>query len=132
MNIIEEGNGATCNKGDTVYARYSGKLTNGREFDSSGSDPLSFKVGAGRVIRAWDEAFVGLKVGCKARIIAPPEYAYGDRDVGNGLIPANSTLIFDIEVVGVNDYIPDAKPEPEVSSPAEKSHDDNRPSNFES
>ena len=125
--IIEEGTGATVNKGDTVYALYSGKLTNGREFDNSGAEPLSFVVGAGRVIRAWDEAFVGLKVGCKARIITPPEFAYGDREIGNGLIPANSTLIFDIEVVGVNEYPPSEDQEP--VHPVE--HDSNRPANFE-
>ena len=74
---------------------------NGFEFDNNldeDDEAFTFQVGNGEVIRAWDEAFVGLKQGTVARIITPPDYAYGDQDVGDGLIPPNSTLMFDFVV----------------------------------
>ena len=78
-------------------------LTNGRRFDASvdRGEPLRFTVGAGRVIKCWDKGFVGLKVGTEATLTCPPDYAYGNQDVGGGLIPANSTLIFKVQVVDI-------------------------------
>lgn len=58
--------------------------------------PFSFKLGVGQVIKGWDEGVAQMSVGQKSKITCPPDYAYGNQDVGNGLIPANSTLIFDV------------------------------------
>ena len=63
--------------------------------------PLSFIVGVGKVIKGWDQGVLGMKVGGKRTLLIPPQMGYGDKDVGNGLIPANSTLLFDIELVEV-------------------------------
>ena len=75
---------------------------NGQKFDSSydRGQPLEFVVGAGQVIKGWDEGFLKLKVGAKARLTCPPEYAYGAAGAG-GVIPPNATLIFDVELVAI-------------------------------
>ena len=102
--ITTQGTGEEVKAGDKIDAHYSGTLaSNGQKFDSSydRGQPLTFVVGAGQVIKGWDEGFVGLKVGTKATITCPPDYAYGQQGVGNGLIPPNSTLIFEIEVVAI-------------------------------
>ena len=104
VNVTSEGNGAVVQAGNTIKAHYTGTLkSNNKKFDSSHdrNEPLSFKVGAGQVIKGWDQGFVGLKVGTKAIITCPPDYAYGDAGVGNGLIPGGATLIFDVEVVEI-------------------------------
>ena len=96
----EEG-GYKLQKGDQVFAHYSGTLVNGQKFDSSydRGQPLPFKVGAGQVIKCWDEGFVGLAKGAKAKLVCPPDYAYGSRKMGK--IPPNSPLLFSIEVVDI-------------------------------
>ena len=102
--VTQEGNGPVVQAGNKIKAHYSGTLqSNGKKFDSSydRGQPLEFQVGAGQVIKGWDEGFVGLKVGSKATLTCPPDYAYGNQSVGGGLIPANSTLIFEVEVVGI-------------------------------
>ena len=75
----------------------------GRKFDSSHdrNQPFSFPLGAGHVIRGWEQGVPGMKVGGKRRLVIPPSLAYGARNVGNGLIPPNSTLLFEIELLAV-------------------------------
>lgn len=95
------GTGATAETGDTITAHYVGHLPDGRIFDSSldRNQPISFTLGTGQVIRGWDEGLVGMKVGGKRILTISPEYGYGNRAVG--AIPANSTLIFEVELLGV-------------------------------
>jgi FKBP-type peptidyl-prolyl cis-trans isomerase len=99
--INEKGNGKKPNNGDKVVVHYTGKLTNNTVFDSSvkRGTPFSFKLGADQVIKGWDEAVLLLQVGDKATIKFGPELGYGDRALGP--IPANSTLIFDLELLDV-------------------------------
>jgi peptidylprolyl isomerase len=98
---IQEGDGATPAAGEVVKVNYSGWLQGGGLFDSSlnpGRSPFTFTLGAGNVIKAWDEGLALMKVGGIYRIIAPPELAYGEAGSGS-TIPPNSTLIFDIAVL---------------------------------
>ncbi|HKU50956.1 MAG TPA: FKBP-type peptidyl-prolyl cis-trans isomerase, partial [Nitrospira sp.] len=78
------------------------KFQDGRVFDSSISrgEPISFPLGAGRVIKGWDEGIALMKVGGKAQLVIPPHLGYGERGAG-GVIPPNSTLVFDVELVSV-------------------------------
>ncbi len=100
---INSGNGASPKNGDTVVVHYTGWLTDGVKFDSSvdRNDPFSFVLGTGQVIQGWDEGVATLKVGDKARFTIPPELAYG-KDGYPGLIPPNSTLIFEVELLGIS------------------------------
>jgi len=103
IKTLKQGDGAVAKAGDTVSVHYTGWLMNGKKFDSSvdRDKPFQFELGAGRVIKGWDQGVEGMHVGEKRELIIPPEMAYGDRDVGNGLIPANSTLKFDVELLGI-------------------------------
>ena len=102
------GTGASPTKGQTIQAHYTGRLTNGRVFDSSydRGSPLKFKVGVRQVIQGWDDGILGaegiegMKVGGKRVLIIPPELGYGARGAG-GVIPGNATLQFDVELVAV-------------------------------
>jgi FKBP-type peptidyl-prolyl cis-trans isomerase FkpA len=101
------GTGRTAQAGDNVSVHYTGWLHNpdgskGKKFDSSvdRGQPFVFPLGGGRVIKGWDEGVAGMKQGGKRTLIIPANLAYGDREVGGGLIPAGSTLIFDVELVG--------------------------------
>jgi FKBP-type peptidyl-prolyl cis-trans isomerase len=100
---VEEGSGAQAEAGKTVSVHYTGKFQDGRVFDSSISRgaPITFPLGAGRVIRGWDEGIALMKVGGKAQLIVPPHLAYGERGAG-GVIPPNTTLVFDVELVSVD------------------------------
>ncbi|OYU94307.1 MAG: peptidylprolyl isomerase [Bacteroidetes bacterium B1(2017)] len=97
--VTELGKGKKVEVGDKVTAHYTGRLTDGVKFDSSKdrNQPFSFKVGAGMVIKGWDEGFALLNVGDKAVFTIPPAIAYGERNMGT--IPPNSTLVFDVEVL---------------------------------
>ena len=99
---IKIGEGSEVKKFDIVTVNYTGTLEDGTKFDSSlnpGRTPFRFTVGAGQVIKGWDEGLMGMKVGGKRKLTIPPELGYGSRD--NGPIPANSTLIFDIDLLGI-------------------------------
>jgi peptidylprolyl isomerase len=100
---IREGTGAVATRGQSVTVHYTGWLENGKKFDSSvdRGEPFTFKLGAHEVITGWDEGVAGMKVGGKRQLKIPPEAGYGARNVGNGLIPPNSTLIFDVELLKV-------------------------------
>jgi FKBP-type peptidyl-prolyl cis-trans isomerase len=100
--ITEQGTGAQLKAGDNVIINYTGLLTNGMKFDSSldRGEAFSFPLGAGRVIKGWDEGVQKLRVGDKATLIIPPSLGYGARGAG-GVIPPEATLIFIVEVMGV-------------------------------
>ena len=94
---------AVAKAGDNVKMLYTGYLTNGTEFDSTakhGNEPFGFKLGSGQVIKGWDEGVAGMKVGEKRKLVIPPDLGYGAQGAG-GVIPPNSTLIFDVELVGI-------------------------------
>jgi len=97
--------GLPAKAGDVLVMNYTGRLTNGTVFDSNVDqkfghvEPFEFTLGAGQVIKGWDEGLVGMKVGEKKTLTISPENAYGNR--ANGSIPANSTLIFDVELVEI-------------------------------
>ena len=101
--ITQNGTGAQLKAGDTVQVHYTGLLTSGVKFDSSldRGEPFPFPLGAGRVIKGWDEGVQKLRVGDRATFFIPPTLGYGAKGAG-GVIPPNATLIFIIEVVGVN------------------------------
>ena len=100
------GTGAEATKGKKVSVHYTGWLYNndakGAKFDSSldRGQPFSFALGAGQVIRGWDEGVAGMKIGGKRTLIIPPDLGYGARGAG-GVIPPNATLMFDVELLGV-------------------------------
>ena len=103
--IIEDlvvGQGVEAKEGNVITVNYTGWLENGTQFDSSLSpdrDPLVFTLGAGKVIQGWDQGILGMKVGGKRRLTIPPHLGYGNQAVG--AIPANSTLIFEVDLLGV-------------------------------
>ena len=104
IKTTEEGTGDRVVKaGDTVSVQYTGKLVDGTKFDSSydhGGQPFSFTVGAGQVIKGWDQGLLGAKVGEKRTLTIPSDLGYGATGAG-AAIPPNATLIFDIEVVSI-------------------------------
>jgi FKBP-type peptidyl-prolyl cis-trans isomerase len=100
-NVV--GTGAAAVAGDTVTVNYVGALTNGTVFDASanhGTTGFTFNLGAGQVIKGWDQGIVGMKEGGKRTLIIPASLAYGSQAVGN-VIPANSALVFEVELLKV-------------------------------
>jgi FKBP-type peptidyl-prolyl cis-trans isomerase len=99
---LVEGTGRAPKKGETVVVHYVGTLTNGKKFDSSRdrSEPFEFVLGAGEVIRGWDEGVAQLKIGDTARLTIPPALGYGPLGVP-GVIPPNATLVFEVELLDI-------------------------------
>lgn len=117
---LRDGVGEPAHSGMSVAVHYTGWLYDpgalgyrGRKFDSSRDrgQPFIFGLGAGRVIKGWELGVVGMRVGGLRRLVIPPELAYGNRAVGNGLIPPNSTLVFEVELLGVEsrDFVRNAR-----------------------
>ena len=100
---LQVGNGDEAKPGDTVEVHYTGWLKNGTKFDSSKDRgrPFSFALGAGRVIKGWDEGVAGMKVGGKRKLVIPPEPGYGTRGAGNS-IPPDAQLTFEVELLKIN------------------------------
>jgi FKBP-type peptidyl-prolyl cis-trans isomerase FkpA len=105
---LRVGSGAEAVAGRRLTVHYTGWLYDanradqkGQQFDSSvGRQPFSFTLGAGQVIRGWDQGFAGMRVGGQRRLVIPPDLAYGSR--GSGPIPPNATLVFDVELLSVD------------------------------
>ena len=101
--VITAGTGAMPKQGQTVKVHYVGTLADGTKFDSSRDrdDPFKFKLGIGQVIKGWDEGLALMRVGDRYTLIIPPDLGYGARGAG-AVIPANATLIFDVELLGIS------------------------------
>lgn len=97
---LVEGSGQQAKAGDTAVVHYTGWLEDGTKFDSSvdRGEPFSFKLGAGRVIKGWDEGVVGMHIGTKRKLTIPSHLGYGERGAG-GVIPPDATLIFEVELL---------------------------------
>ena len=98
---LREGSGRSPAPTDTVRVHYRGMLADGREFDSSyaRNEPAEFPLD--RVIKCWTEGVQMMKPGGKARLVCPPAIAYGERGAGNGVVPPNATLLFEVELLGI-------------------------------
>ena len=104
LKYIDEkvGDGETAKAGSHVWVHYTGRLKNGNKFDSSvdRNEPFDFRLGAGQVIKGWDEGVAGMKVGGKRKLIIPSELGYGMRGAGNA-IPPDAELHFDVELLKI-------------------------------
>jgi FKBP-type peptidyl-prolyl cis-trans isomerase len=101
ITVVAEAKEPGAKAGDVVWVHYTGKLTNGEVFDSSVGKgrPIKFTLGQGEVIKGWDEGVAGMKIGEKRHLTIPPALGYGDK--ASGPIPPNSTLLFDVEMIGI-------------------------------
>ncbi len=99
---VEVGEGPAAVSGKEVTVHYTGTFPNGKKFDSSvdRDEPFTFQLGAGRVIKGWDEGVAGMRIGGKRKLIIPPELGYGKRGAGS-VIPPDAVLHFDVELLGV-------------------------------
>jgi FKBP-type peptidyl-prolyl cis-trans isomerase FkpA len=111
VQVLREGEGEALAAGDRASVHYTGWLyseeaedNKGRQFDSSRirGVPIAFELGARQVIAGWEQGVEGMRVGEQRRLIIPPDLAYGDRGAGNGAIPPGATLVFDVELMGIN------------------------------
>ena len=111
---LRQGVGELARSGMQLMVHYTGWLYEpaalgyrGKKFDSSHDrrQPFTFTLGEGRVIKGWEVGILGMQVGGLRRLVIPPEMAYGSRDIGNGLIPPDSTLVFEVELLGVESNI---------------------------
>src|SRR5260221_10486144 len=103
LEITDEkvGDGAEAVPGKRITVHYTGKLKDGKQFDSSvGREPFFFSLGAGQVIEGWDKGFAGMKVGGKRKLVVPSEMGYGKNGI-RGVIPPNAELHFDVELLKV-------------------------------
>jgi len=106
---LTTGTGAVAQRGARLTVHYTGWVydfarpdNKGKQFDSSvGSEPFTFRLGAGEVIRGWDQGFEGMRVGGKRRLIIPPDLGYGSMGTPDGAIPGNAGLVFEMELLGV-------------------------------
>jgi len=103
LEDLQVGEGQEAQSGKKVSVHYTGWLTDGKKFDSSvdRGTPFQFTLGARQVIQGWDQGVLGMKVGGKRKLTIPPELGYGERGAG-GVIPPNATLVFEVELIGVN------------------------------
>jgi peptidylprolyl isomerase len=101
--IQKKGTGNKPDRGKTVQVNYTGSFLAGQVFDSSDMQgrPIEFPAGVGAVIKGWDEMILDMQTGEKRLVVIPPELAYGERGVGNGVIPPNSFLVFERELIGI-------------------------------
>lgn len=104
---VVAGEGARADSGDVVTVHYTGWLPSGRKFDSSRDRdaPFDVAIGYGRVIAGWDQGVVGMRVGGQRRLVIPPALGYGAG--GQGPIPGNATLVFDVELLDVENRVPE-------------------------
>lgn len=104
---VPEGCTVKTKNGDMLTMHYTGKLTDGTKFDSSfdRDQPFTFQLGAGQVIKGWDQGLTDMCVGEKRKLTIPPELGYGDRGAGN-VIPGGATLLFDVELINIGDSPP--------------------------
>ncbi|AYD90379.1 FKBP-type peptidyl-prolyl cis-trans isomerase [Actinomyces sp. 2119] len=103
VQVVDAGDGRVVEPGDTIACHYLGQVWDGKVFDSSydRGQPLSFQVGTGMVIRGWDDALVGQRVGSRVLLSIPSELGYGDRGVPQAGIRGGDTLVFVTEILGV-------------------------------
>lgn len=104
IEILEEGIGQETKDGDKVTVHYTGWLEDGTKFDSSldRDIPFIFTLGVGQVIKGWDQGVLGMKIGEKRKLTIPPQLGYGSTGAGE-LIPPNAVLIFEVELLGINE-----------------------------
>ena len=103
MEDIRQGTGAVATAGQTVSVHYVGTLTNGNKFDSSRDRgrPFEFQLGAGQVIKGWDQGVAGMRIGGLRKLTIPPHLGYGARGAG-GVIGPNATLVFEVELLALS------------------------------
>ena len=99
---VAKGEGPAAVSGKNVTVHYTGTFPNGKKFDSSldRNEPFTFLLGAGQVIKGWDEGVAGMRIGGKRRLVIPSELGYGKRGAGS-VIPPNAELFFEVELLGV-------------------------------